>query len=137
MLKGVSNFFTWDRPFWDLGLKPQSFSNYPYLKVLEAHIGENMQNTSKIKDWTNANANISATKFWIFKKLYVVVNHYLVSLSWKFHEDWCTNERAWVVTCMRMFYRKCAHLQRVRALFWTDSHIIWNLSSKIYSDHIY
>ena len=29
----------------------QSFSNYPSLKVLEAHIGENMQNTLKIKDY--------------------------------------------------------------------------------------
>ena len=28
----------------------QSFINYPSLKVLEAQIGENMQNTLKIKD---------------------------------------------------------------------------------------
>ena len=32
-------------------------------------------------------ANISATKARIFMKFYVVVNYYLVSLSFKFHED--------------------------------------------------
>ena len=43
-------------------------------------------------------------------KLYVVVNHYLVTLSFKFHEDPCTNARARVVnartrdkTCTRAF----------------------------------
>ena len=41
-------------------------------------------------------------------KFYVVVNHYLVTLSLKFYEDLCTNERAQVVNtrtrdkmCMR------------------------------------
>ena len=33
-------------------------------------------------------------------KFYVVVNHYLVSLSKIFHEDWCTNERARVVNAV-------------------------------------
>ena len=34
---------------------PQAFSNYSSLKVFEAHIGEYiMQNTLKIKDYTNA-----------------------------------------------------------------------------------
>ena len=59
---------------------------------MEAHIGENMQNILKIKDYTNA-----ATKGQILMKFYVVANHYLVSLNLKFHEDRCTNARARVV----------------------------------------
>ena len=39
-------------------------------------------------------ANISATKAQIFMKFYVVVNPYLVTLSFKFYEDPCTNEHA-------------------------------------------
>ena len=45
----------------------------------------------------------------IFMKFYTVVNHYPVTLSFKFHEDPCTNERARVVNMH-------AHvLSRVRA----------------------
>ena len=54
--------------------------------------------------------NISATKAWIFMKFYVVVNFYLVSLSFKFHEDPSINTRARVenvrirdITCARVF----------------------------------
>ena len=36
-------------------------------------------------------------KSWILMKFNVVVNHYLVPLSLKFHEDQCTNARARVV----------------------------------------
>ena len=39
-------------------------------------------------------ANMSATKPRIFNKFYMVVNYYLVNLSFKFHEDPCTNARA-------------------------------------------
>ena len=39
-------------------------------------------------------ANISATEARIFMKFYVVVNFYLVSLSFKFHEDPFVNGRA-------------------------------------------
>ena len=42
-------------------------------------------------------ANISAMKAWIFMKFDVVVNHYLGTLSFKFHEDLCTNACAKVV----------------------------------------
>ena len=35
-------------------------------------------------------ANISAMKARIFMKFYMVVNYYVVSLSFKFHEDPCT-----------------------------------------------
>ena len=38
-------------------------------------------------------ANISAMNNQIFMKFYVVVNYYLVSLSFKFNEDLCTNAR--------------------------------------------
>ena len=39
-------------------------------------------------------ANISATEARIFMKFYVVVNFYLVSLSFKFHENPFVNARA-------------------------------------------
>ena len=55
-------------------------------------------------------ANISVTKAQIFMKFYVVINYYLVSLSFKFHKNPCTNARAHVVnahtrdkTCARAF----------------------------------
>ena len=55
-------------------------------------------------------ANISATKARIFMKFYMVVKYYLDSLSFKFHEDPCTNARAGGVnartrdkTCARAF----------------------------------
>ena len=52
MLKGGSHFFYLRPTILRSSFEkiPQSFSNYPSLKVLEAHIGENMQNTLKIKD---------------------------------------------------------------------------------------
>ena len=55
-------------------------------------------------------SNISARNDRIFMKFFVVVNNYLVSLSFKFHEDQCTYARARVVnvgtrdkTCARAF----------------------------------
>ena len=42
-------------------------------------------------------ANISVTEPRIFLKFYMVVKYYLESLSFKFHEDSCTNARARVV----------------------------------------
>ena len=71
-------------------------------------------------------------------KFYVVVKYYLVSLSFKFHEDPCRNARAWVVnartrdkTCACMF-TTCAHacLQLVRSHLFTDLPEIPNLSSQ-------
>ena len=41
--------------------------------------------------------NISGTKAWIFMKFYMLVNYYLVSFSFKFHKNQCTNARAQVV----------------------------------------
>ena len=63
-------------------------------------------------------ANISATKARIFMKFYVVVNYYLVNLSFKFHEDPNSNARARVVnartrdkTCACAFTtRMCAFM---------------------------
>ena len=60
-------------------------------------------------------ANISTTKARIFMKFYVVVNFYLVSLSFKFHTDLCIdactnvgNTRAHVLS------RVCAFMTRAR-----------------------
>ena len=73
------------------------------------------ENTLKNKDCF---ANISATEAPIFMKFYVVVNYYLVSLDFKFHEDLGINVLAQVVIVRaRMFYRECAHLRLVRSHF--------------------
>ena len=55
-------------------------------------------------------ANISTTKAWIFTKFYMVVNYYLVKLSFKFLEDQCIDVRTLVVnahtrekSCARAF----------------------------------
>ena len=50
-----------------------------------------------IKKYQYCFTNISATKAWIFTKFNVVLNYYLVSLSFKFHEDLCINARTRVV----------------------------------------
>ena len=42
-------------------------------------------------------ANISTTKARIIIKFYMVLKYYLVSLSFKFHDDLCINERVRVV----------------------------------------
>ena len=50
-------------------------------------------------------------------KLYVVVNHYLVTLSFKFHEDPCTNARAQVVNaCTRDKMCASAFTTHVRSI---------------------
>ena len=74
-------------------------------------------------------ANISGTKARILMKFYVVVNYYLVSLSFKFHKNPCTNARAQVVnartrdkTCARAF------TARARAFMHESS---WNLKLKL------
>ena len=43
-------------------------------------------------------ANISATEARIFMTFFMVVKYYLENLSVKFHEDWCINARARVVS---------------------------------------
>ena len=63
----------------------------------------------RLKKYQYCFANISSTKTWIFMKVYVVVNYYLVSLSFKFREDLSINVSARVVkaraftTCARTF----------------------------------
>ena len=59
-------------------------------------------------------ANISATKAQIFMKFYVVVNFYLVRLSFKFHEDRSINARAQVVNA-RIRDITCTHTFTTRA----------------------
>ena len=54
-------------------------------------------------------ANISLTKAQIFMKFYVVVNYYLLSLSFEFHDDPCINARAKVINV------RAHDLSRVRA----------------------
>ena len=60
-------------------------------------------------------ANISGTKARIFMKFYMVVNYYLVSLSFKFHDDPSKNTRArvvnvrtWVKNMRARAYSSCA-----------------------------
>ena len=61
-------------------------------------------------------ANISATKARIFMKFYVVVNYYLVSLSFEFHDDPCINARARVVnTRVHVLSRVRTFTTRARA----------------------
>ena len=59
-------------------------------------------------------ANFSATKARIFMKFYVMVNIYLVSLSFKFHEDPSVNARARVVNA-RIRDITCTHTFTTRA----------------------
>ena len=59
-------------------------------------------------------ANISATKAQIFMKFYVVVNYYLVSLNFKFHDDPCLNARVRGVNA-RTRDKSCAHTFTPRA----------------------
>ena len=61
-------------------------------------------------------ANISATKAWVFMKFYMVVNYHLVSLSFKFHADWCINARARAVKARaHVLSRLRAFMPRARA----------------------
>ena len=64
-----------------------------YEKYFENQPLKDANIVSQIKIFTN----ISVRKVWIFMKLYVVVNYYLVSLNFKFHEDSCITACAWVV----------------------------------------
>ena len=59
-------------------------------------------------------ANISATEARIFMKLYMVINYYLMSVSFKFHEDPCTNARARAVNA-RTRDKTCACAFTTRA----------------------
>ena len=61
-------------------------------------------------------------------KFYVVVNYYLGSLSFKFHEDSCIYARARAVNARTKVYRECARLRLVRAHLCTDFYKILNLS---------
>ena len=59
-------------------------------------------------------ANISAREAQIFMKFYVVVNYYLVSLSFKFYDDPFINARARVVNA-RTRDKSCARVFTTRA----------------------
>ena len=61
--------------------------------------------------------NISTTKAQIFMKFYVVINYYLVSLSFKFHEYPCRNVRARVVKPTIAINGVCAHLPLVHLIY--------------------
>ena len=61
-------------------------------------------------------ANISAMEARIFMKFYMVVNYYLVNLSFKFYEDPCINARARVVNArVHVISRVRAFTTRARA----------------------
>ena len=88
-----------------------------------------IQRKWKIKQTQVCFANISATKHWIFTKFYMVVNYYLVNLSFKFHEDPCINARARVINaCAHDFARVRAFMTCVRASMHGSS---WNLKLKL------
>ena len=74
-------------------------------------------------------ANISAMEARIFMKFYVVVNFYLVSLSFKFHEDPFVNARARGGNA-RIRDITCAHafLTRARAFMHGS---LWNFKLKL------
>ena len=81
------------------------FSNYPPLKTFEVWNCENMENT------------------------FVVVNFYLVSFSFKFHEDLYLNARARVINAHTRD-KTCAHAFTTRAqAFMHESS--WNLKLKL------
>ena len=70
-------------------------------------------------------ANISAMEARIFMKFYMVVNYYLVNLSFKFYEDPSTNARARVVNARtRDKSCVCAFIAGARAFMHGSS---WNL----------
>ena len=70
-------------------------------------------------------ANISATKAQIFMNFYMVVNYYLVSFTFKFHEDLRIDARTQVInTCTRDKNWARACLQLLRAHLCTDIHKI-------------
>ena len=56
-------------------------------------------------------ANISATKVWIFMKFYMMVNYYLVNLTFKVHKDLFTNARVRVVNARA--HVKYNHMQKI------------------------
>ena len=74
-------------------------------------------------------ANISATKARIFIKFYVVVNSYLMSLSFKFHGDPSINARTRVVNA-RIRDITCAHAFSARARAFRHGSP-WNLKLKL------
>ena len=75
-------------------------------------------------------------------KFYVVVNYYLVSLSFKFHKNPCTNARAQVVnartrdkTCMRAFTaRACVCLHGSLQKKWMFTSYLMSKSFKFCKD---
>ena len=74
-------------------------------------------------------ANISAMEARIFMKFYMVVNYYLVNLSFKFYEDPCINAH------IRVLNARAHVLSRVRA-FTTCARLFihgsaWNLKLKL------
>ena len=66
---------------------------------------------------------ISGTEAQIFMKIYVVVNYYLMSLSFKFYENSYITALERVVS-VRKFYHECPRLQLVRAYLCTDFYEI-------------
>ena len=78
-----------------------------------------MQNALKIKDTTNSSIvfkYLRNKKAPFFMKFYVVVNFYLVSLSFKFYEDPCINTGTRIVNMRaHVISRMCAFTTRARA----------------------
>ena len=64
------------------------------------------------------------------EKFYVVVNYYLVTLSFKFHEDLCIDARTNVVNARAHVLSRVRRLWLVRVHLCTDLYEIWYLWSQ-------
>ena len=126
--------FTEIGPFWDLVSK--KFHNHSVIihlwrfwRCINAEISK-IHWKSMIKKHQYCFANISATKAIIFKKFYLVINYYLVSLCLKFQEDPCINACARVVnTHVHVLLRvpSCVHIYaRIFMIFEILAHKIIN-----------
>ena len=133
MLKGGSNFFSLDRPFWDPVLK--KFHNHSVIihlwrlrRCIIAEISK-IHWKSMIKKLTYCFANSSAAEARIFMKFYMVVNYYVENLSFKFYQDPCTNANARVINA-RNRDKTCTRALTARArafMHWSA----WNLNLRL------
>ena len=111
-------------------------SNFPPWKTFEVWSCKNIENTLKVWKihWKYLEsqycfANISSRKARIFRKIFMVVHYYFVSLSFKFHEHPLTKWRARVVNvCTRDKTCACANTTCGRAFI---AKSLWNFERKL------
>ena len=120
LLKNVQDHWIWAKLDRDMAKIKKS---YETVKIWKIHW------KLKYSESRYCFANISATKARIFIKFYVVVNSYLVSLSFKFHGDPSINARTRVVNA-RIRDITCAHAFSARARAFRHGSP-WNLKLKL------